>query len=160
MPTKLSSEILTAAIEGFEAQKQRLNARIAELRQMMTGGGAAGPGATEGTPAPRRRLSAAARRRIAAAQRKRWAAVRKRAGVASSPSPAAKKKSRLSPEGRRKIIEATKKRWAQVRAQKATTRAKSRRKKAPAKKAAVKTERKAIAKKVQPAVKTAEAPVL
>ena len=38
MPTKLTNEILAAAIEGFQAQKQRLDAQIAELRQLLTGG--------------------------------------------------------------------------------------------------------------------------
>jgi hypothetical protein len=75
MPTKLSTEILNAAIDGFEEQKNRLNAQIAELRQMLnpasTNGAAAGPTPTK------RKMSAAARRRIAAGQRKRWAAVRK-----------------------------------------------------------------------------------
>ena len=78
MPAKLKAEIVTAAIAGFEQQKKRLNAQIAELRQMLN------PSATDGRalmPA-RRRMSAAARARIAAAQRKRWAAARKQAGAA------------------------------------------------------------------------------
>ena len=35
MPQKLSHEIITAAIAGFEAQKQRINSKIAELRNML-----------------------------------------------------------------------------------------------------------------------------
>ncbi len=36
MPTqKLTHEILIAAIEGFDAQKTRIDAKIAELRQML-----------------------------------------------------------------------------------------------------------------------------
>ena len=31
MPTKLTTEILTAAIDGFEMQKTRIDARIAEI---------------------------------------------------------------------------------------------------------------------------------
>jgi hypothetical protein len=75
MPTKLKTEIVTAAIAGFEEQKKRLDAHIAELRNMLSPGAADGSG-----PAPnrRRRMSAAARARIAAAQRKRWAAARLR----------------------------------------------------------------------------------
>ena len=39
MPTpKLTAEILAAAIEGFEAQKRRIDGQIAELRQMLDGG--------------------------------------------------------------------------------------------------------------------------
>jgi hypothetical protein len=75
MPTKLSTEILNAAIDGFEEQKNRLNAQIAELRQMLN---PASTNVAAPEPAPtKRKMSAAARRRIAAAQRKRWAAVRK-----------------------------------------------------------------------------------
>ena len=38
MPTqKLAAEILTAAIEGFEGQKRRIDAQIAEFRQMLAG---------------------------------------------------------------------------------------------------------------------------
>ena len=38
MPTKLTTETLTAAIDGFEMQKTRIDARIAEMRQMLDGG--------------------------------------------------------------------------------------------------------------------------
>ena len=41
MPAKLTPEIITAAIEGFEAQKTRIDAQIAELRAVLTGGSAA-----------------------------------------------------------------------------------------------------------------------
>jgi len=143
MPTKLTHEILSAAIDGFEAQKERIDARIAELREQLAGIGTAPATVTEAT-APRRRLSAAARRRIAAAQRRRWAEARQQAGGAAAKQPARQKR-RLSPEGRRRIIEATKKRWAMVRAQKAVA---ARKKSAPAKKAS-KTATKA------PAVKAA-----
>jgi hypothetical protein len=108
MPTKLKNEIITAAIAGFEEQKKRLNAQIAELRQMLS------PSTSDNTaPATkRRRMSAAARARIAAAQRKRWAAARKQA---ASPIAPARKKRRLSASGRKAIIEATKRRGAAVR---------------------------------------------
>jgi hypothetical protein len=42
MATKLRSDIVAAAIAGFEEQKKRLNAQIAELRQMLD------PTATDG----------------------------------------------------------------------------------------------------------------
>jgi hypothetical protein len=74
MPTKRHAEILIAAIEGFEEQKKRINAKIADLRQML--GTRSPDGATADVATPRREMSAAARRRIAAAQRKRWAASR------------------------------------------------------------------------------------
>jgi peptidoglycan hydrolase CwlO-like protein len=77
MPTRLKTEIIAAAIAGFEEQKKRLNAQIDELRRMLN------PTATDGSaPTPKkRRMSAAARARIAAAQRKRWAAARKQAAA-------------------------------------------------------------------------------
>jgi hypothetical protein len=111
MPTKLTTEILAAAIAGFEEQKKRLDAQIAELREMLN------PSATDGTaptPKKRRGMSAAARGRIAAAQRKRWAESRKQSEAASPTAPARKKR-RLSAAGRRAIIEATKRRWAALR---------------------------------------------
>ena len=115
MPQKLTTEILTAAIVGFEAQKKQLDSQIAELRQMLS------PASTNGSePEPvqtRRKMSAAARRRIAAAQRKRWAGQKAGAGTTTKTPPTpAKRKRRLSAAGRKAIIEATKKRWAAVRA--------------------------------------------
>ena len=39
MPTpKLTNEIITAAIEGFESQRRRIDDQIAELRAMLDGG--------------------------------------------------------------------------------------------------------------------------
>jgi len=72
---KLNPEILAAAIEGFEAQKRRIDEQIAELRQMQ-GAGRVEPAAKPESPKRKRRLSAAGRKAIAEASRKRWAAVR------------------------------------------------------------------------------------
>ena len=108
---KLTNEILTAAIAGYEQQKKAIDERLAELRQMLHRNGTvpAAPAANG-----RRPMSVAARKRIAAAQRKRWAAVR-----GQTPRPGAKaarpKKRRLSAAGRKAIIEATKRRWAAFR---------------------------------------------
>jgi peptidoglycan hydrolase CwlO-like protein len=111
MPTKLNTEIVAAAIAGFEQQKKRLDTQIAELRNLLS------PIATDSnTPAPKKRgrMSAAARARIAAAQRERWAAARKQGAGVSSTAPARTKR-KLSAAGRRAIIEATKRRWAAFR---------------------------------------------
>ena len=119
MPTRLTPEIIYAAIAGFEAQKKHIDTQIAELRGMLDG---SRPEAVTSEPAKRgrRKLSAAARARIAEAQRKRWAAAKQQAGPAASAKQApAKPKRRLSAAGRKAIIEATKKRWAAVRAAKA-----------------------------------------
>lgn len=81
--------LLTAALEGLELQKQRIDEQIREVRVLL--GKSAGrrgrpPGSKNGgpqahaTPATKRsRLSPAARRRIAAAQKRRWAEYRKSA---------------------------------------------------------------------------------
>jgi hypothetical protein len=75
MPQKLSHEIITAAIAGFEAQKERINSKIAELRNMLHQRD--GHTAAE-APKPKRKISAASRRRMALAQKKRWAAIKGR----------------------------------------------------------------------------------
>lgn len=72
---KLNPEIVNAAIEGFEAQKRRIDEQIAELRQMQ-GAGRVEPTAKPEAPKRKRRLSAAGRKAIAEASRKRWAAVK------------------------------------------------------------------------------------
>lgn len=73
--------LLSAALEGLELQKQRLEEQIQEVRSLL-GKGRRGrpPGASMATH--RRgpgRLSPAARKRIAAAQKRRWAEYRKAA---------------------------------------------------------------------------------
>jgi hypothetical protein len=150
MPTqKLSPEILTAAIEGFEHQKARIDAQIAELRAMLSGGRTE-PAATPAVPkGKRRKLSAAARKRIRDPQRKRWAESK----GASEPSETitAKPKRKMSAAGRKAISEATKKRWAAFHAakkvEKPAVAKKGAAKKVAAKKAAVKTLAKVAAKK-------------
>ena len=86
MPTqKLTAEIIHAAIEGFESQKRRIDSQIDELRQLLNGGSAE-PGAESGSPARKRKISAAGRRRMAAAQKARWAKIRGEAEPTSSSS--------------------------------------------------------------------------
>ena len=112
MPTKLNHEIITAAIEGFHAQKHHIDAQIAELRAMLSGGSAE-TAKPEPTTRKRRKMSAAGRARIAEAQRKRWAEKKQSKPTKESPKP----KRKLSAAGRRAIIAATKKRWALKRAE-------------------------------------------
>lgn len=80
---QLTPDILTAALEGFEIQKRRIDEQLAQIRAIMGGqpapaaepkGGIRKVGAKK---SGRRELSEAARERIAEAQRKRWAAYRK-----------------------------------------------------------------------------------
>ena len=142
MPQKLSNEMITAAIDGFEQQKARIDSQIAELRAMLPGTSAAPAASAAPRKAGRRgrgKMSAEGRARIAEAQRKRWAVLK-----GESESPAAgpvKKKRRLSAAGRKAIIDATKKRWALKRAE-----AEGHKKPGPAKKAA-KAAKKGSAKK-------------
>jgi len=98
--SKLTPEIIAAAITGFELQKGQLALKIAELRAML-------PGATNGSAAPqatapkRRKLSAAARKRIAAAQKERWAKYR---GESKPPAPAPKPRRKLSAAAKAKLV--------------------------------------------------------
>ena len=81
MPQRLSHEVITAAIAGFEAQKLRINSKIAELRNMLHHRD--GHAAAE-APKPKRKISAASRRRMALAQKKRWAAIKGRSAARSA----------------------------------------------------------------------------
>lgn len=88
--------LLTAALEGLELQKQRIDEQIQEVRSLLgktpgrrgrprgsANAGSANAGSTNGGSATKRsasRLSVAARKRIAAAQKRRWAEYRKSAG--------------------------------------------------------------------------------
>src|ERR1039458_1930417 len=114
MPTqKLTPEIITAAILGFEGQKRHIDTQIAELRALLS----SGPAETAAPPEPatrkRRKMSAAARKRIGDAQRKRWAESQK-ATEPPAPLAAPKPKRKLSKAGRAAIVAATKNRWAAI----------------------------------------------
>jgi hypothetical protein len=109
---RLTNEIIDAAILGFEEQKRRLDAQLAELRAMRNGANETAPASAR----PRRKMSAAGRKAIAAAQRQRWAALR---GDGAAPQAAPKKaKRKLSAAGRAAIVAALKKRWAAKKAAK------------------------------------------
>jgi len=119
---QLTQSILTAALDGLELQKSRIEDQIAQVRSLL-GGAPRKPVASaeaSGEVAPKRTLSAAARRSIATAQKKRWALIRKQKAAGGEPAAKAAvkpAKRKLSAAGRRAIIEATKKRWAKVRAE-------------------------------------------
>jgi hypothetical protein len=109
MPPKLTNEIIDAAIEGFEAQKRRIDDQISELRGMRSGSPAQAASAKE----PRRKMSAATRRAMAEGQRNRWAAMK---GGSPEAAPTKKPKRKLSAAGRANIVAALKKRWAAKKA--------------------------------------------
>jgi hypothetical protein len=79
MPQKLSQEIIKAAIAEFEAQKSRINSKIAELRNMLDHRHAAAE-----APKRKRKISAASRRRMALAQKKRRATIKGRSAARSA----------------------------------------------------------------------------
>ena len=89
----LTPEILNAALEGFEAQRARLDVRIAEVRRLL-GARPQRPKAPAEAPKPRRKMSAAGRKRISDATRKRWAEYHRKKAEAATPAkgPAAGKK--------------------------------------------------------------------
>jgi hypothetical protein len=136
MPPKLTNEIVSAAIEGFEHQKARIDTKISELRAMLDGD-SSGTAAAPEAPT-RKRVSAAARRRMALGQKARWAKLK---GEPPAPAPpeATKHKRKLSAAGRAAIVAATKKRWASVhKAEKsAAKKAPAKVKMSPARKAAL-----------------------
>ena len=77
--SKLTPEIITAAIVGFQQQRLRIDSQIAELRAMLSGASTQ-PSVPEVPKSKRGKLSAAARKRIAAAQKARWAKWRRLLG--------------------------------------------------------------------------------
>jgi hypothetical protein len=110
MPTpKLTTEILTAALEGFTQQRHRLDSQIAELRAMISGDANA-----TASVSPSQVI----------------------AKTAANPAKVNHVKRTLSAAGRRNIIEATKRRWALKRAEEAKSQAVT--EKAPINKAASK----------------------
>src|ERR1017187_1892063 len=114
---KLTPEIITAEILGFEEQKRHMDSEIAELGGMLPGA----PAETAATPdAPtrkRRKFSAAARRRMREAQQRRWASIKGQSEPSAPATPEAPMpKRKLSAAGRKAIQDAVRRRWAQKRA--------------------------------------------
>jgi hypothetical protein len=109
----LTKEIIEAAINGFEAQKQHIDAQLAELRAMLSPSSSGSAPAPQATGRKKRGMSTAGRKAIAEAQRKRWAAVE---GESVGPKAAGKLKRKLSAAGRAAIVAALKKRWATKKA--------------------------------------------
>ena len=119
MPTqRLTNEIITAAIEGFEAQKQRIDEQIAGLRSILTGCVTETAATPEGTPRKRGKFSDATRLRMREAQQLRWARIKGTNAPSTAVTVPAKAKRQMSEAGRKAIGEATRKRWAAVKAAK------------------------------------------
>jgi hypothetical protein len=116
MKQKFASEIILAAIAGFELQKSQIDSQISELRSMLDTD-RTGPAEESWTIKPRKKRSLAVRRKMAAAQRARYAKL-KSGSEPAQPVSAKRKKRKLSAAGRKNISEATKRRWAAVKAAK------------------------------------------
>jgi hypothetical protein len=67
---KLTPEIITAAIQGYEAQKARIDQQIAQVRALLPGGSTQTAATPEPAPRKRRKFSAATRRKMKAAQQR------------------------------------------------------------------------------------------
>src|ERR1039458_4615561 len=117
MPTqKLTPEIITAAVLGFEQQKTHIDAKIAELRALLPGGSAETAATLEVPIRKRKKFSAASRRKMAMAQKARWAKLRGESEPTQAAAPPTKPKRKLSKAGRAAIVAATKARWDRGRA--------------------------------------------
>ena len=122
---KLSDEILAAALEGFEAQRKRIDVQIAEIRGIL-----GGTAASSETAKPKRKVSASSRRRMARAQKLRW---KKAKQSSEAPQAAAAKPMRhMSAGARKRIAAAQKKRWAAIKKAAESRPTKANRKKATA----------------------------
>jgi hypothetical protein len=73
------ASFLTAALEGLELQRRRIEEQIEQVRNMLGGRRVRlSGGAFSAKPARKRQLSPEARKRIAMAQKRRWAEYRKK----------------------------------------------------------------------------------
>src|SRR5712664_864584 len=97
----LTNDDLPYLLTGLELERDRIAARIAEIRQMLNGGSATEATATTETAKPRKKRSAAVRRKMALAQRARYAKLKQ--GSEPTQAETAKPKKTMSAAGRRAI---------------------------------------------------------
>ena len=73
------SRLLELALKGLEAERQRIDEEISDIRQQLDGGGRKPAAQTQAAAAPRKknRLSAAGRKAISDALKRRWAEKRR-----------------------------------------------------------------------------------
>ena len=114
---KQDTQLLEAALIGFQHMRDQVAQKIADLRSQVGGNSASHSAPAAATPiastTKKRTMSAAARRRIALAQKKRWAAYKADHGTKATVAKPHKRA--LSAAGRARIVAATKKRWAAYR---------------------------------------------
>lgn len=76
--TSTDLDTLQMALVGYQLEKQKIEAKIAELQAALKGKKVSVQASGDAPAAPKRILSPAARKRIAAAQKRRWAEHRKK----------------------------------------------------------------------------------
>ena len=113
---KLTNEIIVAAIEGFEAQKKRLDAQIADLRSLLIGGTTEPAASSEEVPRKSGKFSDATKLKMKEAQKRRWARIKGESEPAAPTLVPVKPKRQMSEAGRKAIADATRKRWAAKKA--------------------------------------------
>jgi hypothetical protein len=120
LPT-LTNEIVEAAIAGFEGQKHKIDAQIAELRALLTGTAAVAPATvlTKSAHGGKRKFSAEAKQRMREAQQRRWSSIKGTGEPKVAAQTVPKPKRKMSAAGRKAIAAAQKKRWAAKKAVKA-----------------------------------------
>jgi hypothetical protein len=108
------TSILEMALVGFELQRNRIEAAIAEIQAELGQGGPSRSNSTVSTTAEpkttrQKRFSAAARKRLAAAQKKRWAELKTKKAQAKKAKPTVtpkRKKARVGSARKQRPVQA------------------------------------------------------
>jgi hypothetical protein len=102
------TSVLEMALLGYELQRNRIEAAIAEIRSELSQGGpsrsiSTATASTEPKTTGKKRFSAAARKRMALAQRKRWQLLKAKKAEAAKPKrkTAPKKKATAAPTAKK-----------------------------------------------------------
>jgi hypothetical protein len=114
----VTDELLTAALAGYQAELDRIDVKMGEIRSLL-GDGTNHRAVTSDNGRPKRKFTVAARKRMQAAQKRRWEKI-KEAAEPPQVGTAKTKKRKMSAAGKAAIIAGVKKRWAAVKAAKQT----------------------------------------
>lgn len=108
----MDRSLLEAALIGYGVELEKIQERIAAIRQQLGGGRVAHVATSTSKSKPRRKMSASAKKRIAAAQKKRWAEWHAKQGKPAAKKASVKKvavkksapKRKLSPERKAALV--------------------------------------------------------
>ena len=107
MRRQIDGSILEMALVGYQAERGKIEEKMAEIRQRLGKGPAATAApATTGEAAPKRNISVAARKRIAAAQKKRWREFHARQQESAKPKAVKQARKTVSPDVTQKRLAA------------------------------------------------------